>query len=84
MMYHFNEIKGIKTKTYDAGQGFRVDVIHDKERKETEAYLYHKDCAMKEIMFRSAGIVGIDDVMDDVGKNINEYILNYADAYMIA
>ncbi len=43
------EIKGITTKTYDAGNGFLVDieVIENK----AEAWIYHERYGIKDLMF---------------------------------
>ena len=42
-------IKNVKTETYDAGHGYRVDITEDGEIY--EMWIYHKDYSVKDHCF---------------------------------
>ncbi len=87
MMRDYN----IKITTYDYRDGFKVDVIENIEKEVIEAWLYHKDCGIKELMFgvpkhqESTGLsITLDGFLDMVEANLESqnYIDNYEDEYM--
>jgi hypothetical protein len=77
------ELKNIITITYEYERDtdFRIDIVIDGTS--TEAYLYHKDCGIKSLMF---GIDDIskDDFIDLVELNLctETYIEDYIADYM--
>ena len=44
------EVLGVQTQTFDAGNGFFVDIVTDNPHKEYDAWLYHKDYGVKQII----------------------------------
>lgn len=45
------EVLGVQTLTFDVGDGFFVDIVTDNPHKEYDAWLYHKDYGVKQLMF---------------------------------
>lgn len=70
----------IKTTTYDCGDGFRIDIVETDE--EQEAWLYHKDYGVKELMFGvDKHLYRLDQFLDDhrVNADKERYISDHFD-----
>ena len=73
------EIKNRLTFTYDADNGFYVDIV--VEANERGAWLYHKGYGIKMFMF---GAINTDhDIfLDMIQNNLADYIEDYKADYM--
>lgn len=70
--------KEIETKTYRTDfKGFYVDIVDDDT---LEAWLYHENYGIKELMFGEDG-TSILDFKDLVEINLPSYIESYKDKY---
>ena len=63
-----------KTTTYEDGD-YRIDVVTMPNRY--EAYLYHKDCAIKSLMFGADRKTSADEFLRLVSDNLQEYEADY-------
>ena len=45
------EVLGVQTQTFTVGDGFLVDIIVDALNEMYEAWIYHRDYGIKELMF---------------------------------
>lgn len=45
------ETLGVQTQTFTVGDGFLVDIIVDALNEMYEAWIYHRDYGIKELMF---------------------------------
>lgn len=61
----------INTTTYDAGDGFCVDLVNDLSEKMFHAYLYHEGYGIKELMF------GVPYVQPSTGER--ETLISFAE-----
>ena len=83
------EITNIKTRTFTSGK-YRVDIAEKKDL--FEAWLYHKDCGIKQLMFGSpkknsihgeSVTITFDMFLEMVENNLPEYKETYYDDYMV-
>lgn len=71
----------IRTTTYEAREGFRVDIV--EKPVGPEAWLYHEHYGIKDLMF--GGVweqVTMESFLDVVEANLEEYIEDYREEYM--
>ena len=76
------EIRTNNTKTYDAGEDFRVDIVILPD--EYEAWIYRKDSGYKSLMFgmpknQPYTNITYDGFIEIVTANLDEYIDGYID-----
>jgi len=80
------EIRTTTTKTYDAGEDFRVDIVILPD--EYEAWIYKKDSGYKSLMFgmpknqpyaKDEINITYDEFIKIVAGNLDEYIDDYID-----
>ena len=77
--------KSISTATYsyDPGREWLIDIVTDEEEKTYTAFLYHRNYGIKEMMF---GVymkdTSLEDFIDDVRLNADDYIAQYVEDYM--
>lgn len=77
--------KSISTVTYsyDPGREWLIDIVTDDEEKTYTAFLYHRNYGIKEMMF---GVymkdTSLEDFIDDVRLNADDYIAQYVEDYM--
>ena len=79
------EIERIKTRTYEAENGFYVDIVHHTLRQNGaeplyEAYLYHKQYGIKSLMFGSND-KDYQNFLAVVMNNLPQYMEYYEDDY---
>lgn len=65
------KITNLIPTTYDAGDGFRIDVVSDP--KEHEIWIYHKDYAVKMLMFGIPTDQQYGDLIKILEANMEEY-----------
>lgn len=76
------ENTAIKTTTYNASCGFMVDIVCNNESRKREAYIYHKDCGIKDLMFgTSMEQDTYEEFFDMVEQNFTDYANDYMDEY---
>ena len=68
-----------KIDTYSAGNGFMVDIVTFADDRFSEAWLYHEDICIKEMMF---GLNKVDMTTGIVLSNLPEYIQGYKEKYL--
>lgn len=72
------EVTSITTRTYDAGEGFYVDIVTDNQRMEYGAWVYHESCGDKDFMF---GVPfsqnSYEDFYNMVCRNLDMYVDDY-------
>ena len=68
----------IKITTYECDEDWFIDVIEILSKDYYEAYLYHRDYAIKELIFGASGEV-TDEVLEDIliNADINGYVERY-------
>ena len=79
------KIEEIKTTTYDAGDGWKVDITEMPGKY--EAFLYPENCGVKMLMFswpteQNDGHWTVERFIDLVEGNLPEYIATYKNEYM--
>lgn len=70
--------KQIVTKTYEVGNGFRVEVTSTDNYR--ESYIYHKDYGIKSLMFGSEDYE--HSFLEVVESNLDDYIASYIEEVM--
>lgn len=86
------ELKGIKTRTYEYDDEYRVDITEEEDPnnkgfKIWHAYLYRKNCGTKELMFGTPelqpyciyGNETFESFLESVEYNVPDYIDTYED-----
>lgn len=68
----------IITETYDAGNGFRIEVV--QEGNLFEAWIYHKDYGIKALMFGAEDTK--ENFMQLVETGLDEEMEYYEEEYM--
>ena len=79
------KIDNIKTTTYDAGDGWRVDII--EMPGEYDAFLYKENYGVKSLMFgcpitQNGEHWTVKRFIDLVEGNLPEYMATYKEEYM--
>ena len=70
----------VKTTVYDMGEGWRVDITEEIETY--NAWIYYKDCGIKELMFGvGKDKIDFDSFCDMVTANYEEYQDSYKEEY---
>ena len=68
------ELEYIKTKSYDAGNGFEVDIVIDEKDQYYHSYLYHVEYGHKLYMFgMPMKQQSYDEFLEIVEKNVDDY-----------
>lgn len=70
-----NATKRFTSTTYDAGNGYFVDIVEDSKKLITSAWLYNEDIGIKECMF--GAMESTTRTLELVEANIDEYIKDY-------
>lgn len=72
----------ISTTTYKYRDGFFVDAVKHDDMWET--YVWHKDYGVKDLMFGvdENQVESMDDLLDIIMANVEEYIFIYASQYI--
>lgn len=71
----------INTTTYDAGDGFLVDIVTTPTK--LESWLYHKDYGVKTLMFgMMCDDINYDEYRDCVEAALSEYKVTYREEVM--
>ena len=69
------ELKDLKTRTYDAGHGYEVDIVTNDQNGTYKAYLYHKEYGNKIFMFgMPIEQQSYDVFLEIVAANVDDYI----------
>lgn len=75
--------KGIKVTTYEAENGFMVEVVDDDNSETYEAWIYNRTISQKMMMFAlQKWAVSRKEFLETVEKNLPSYIEDYEKEYM--
>lgn len=64
-----------ETKTYDIGDGFRMDIVFYPEASGVEAFIYHEDYGVKSLVCGATIGDGEDFANFFTVKTINEFLV---------
>ena len=74
------QILSTQTAVYDMGEGWRVDIVTTPETY--EAWIYHKDYGVKNLLFGTSTDTRFNIFCDMIERNFEEYKQDYINDYM--
>lgn len=85
-MERLNENTTIITTTFyvesDIYAGFMIDIVNN-DGKTYDAYIYHKNCGIKDFMYGlMRSDISYDDFIENVARNVADYIPGYINDYI--
>lgn len=75
-----SKIEYLDTNTYDAGDGFLVDIVDNTRDDLREVWLYHEEYGVK--MFVFGFQEDLEYALEITEKTINDHKATYKDKYM--